>query len=231
VQLPGLPPRTDDPTVDTAQRFLASAYDSVEAVLEILTGVRKGRKERGTDIRGRLPANEEDLLRAALVFTGAGLDATLKQLIRDTLPILLESNDQAHSKFEDFALKSLGTADLANLKMLARYLTSANPRQRLIEDYIYNLTGSSLQSAEEVRKAASALGVDDPVLHKRISGLRDLFIAWNQISHELDLQRTEKQGDRSRRSRGLNPTKKLCHEGLEVGQLIVNEVGALLRRG
>jgi hypothetical protein len=33
--------------------------------------------------------------------------------------------------------------------MIARYLASADPRARLIEDYIYDLTGSSLQSAEE----------------------------------------------------------------------------------
>jgi hypothetical protein len=37
-------------------------------------------------------SNEEDLLRAAIVFTGAGLDATLKQVIRDALPSLLEND-------------------------------------------------------------------------------------------------------------------------------------------
>ncbi len=30
-----------------------------------------------------------------MVFAGAGLDATPKQLIRDTLPVLLEVNDEA----------------------------------------------------------------------------------------------------------------------------------------
>lgn len=43
--------------------------------------------------------------------------------------------------------------------MIARYLVAADPRARLIEDYIYELTGSSLQSAEEVGKTASALGI------------------------------------------------------------------------
>jgi hypothetical protein len=98
----------------------------------------------------------------------------------------------------------------------------------LIEDYIYHLTGSSLQSAEEVRKAVAALGVSDAKLRKRMDGLKPLFVARNEISHELDLQRPERRGDRARRTRAVKPTKKLCHEGLEVGQLTINAVGKLL---
>ena len=171
---------------------------------------------------------EEDLLRAAVVFTGAGLDATLKQLIRDTLPSLLEVNDQAQEKFEAFAADRLGTGEIADAKVIARYLTSPDPRVRLIEDYIYELTGSSLQSAEEVQKVAGALGIDDPQLRKRITDLRDLFVARNEISHELDLQRPEQPGDRTRRTRRIGATKGLCQEGLEVAQLIVNAVGTLV---
>ena len=122
---------------DTAQRFLASAFEAVDGVLNNLREVRERRKERGGSIRGRLTANEEDLLRAAILFTGAGLDATLKQLIRDALPVLLESNDQAHDKFERFAAERFRAAGPADGNVLARYLTSDNPRRRLIEDYIY----------------------------------------------------------------------------------------------
>ena len=57
----------------------------------------------------------------------------------------------------------------------------------MIEDYIYELTGSSLQTAEEVDKVAGALGIDDAALRKRIVGLKTLFVARNEISHELDL--------------------------------------------
>lgn len=216
------------PAIDTPQRFLASAYDAVQAVLGNLETLRQLRKQQTGDIRGRLTANEEDLLRAAVVFTGAGLDATLKQLIRDTLPKLLESNTQAHEKFETFASAQLGTGEIADTKQIARYLTSANPRERLIEDYIYALTGSSLQSADEVQKVAGALGLDEQDLRRRISGLKKLFMARNEISHELDLQQPENHGDRTRRSRRIGATEDLCFEGLEVGQLIVNNVARLL---
>ncbi len=228
MELRGLTPPHGEPGTETAQRFLASAYDSVEAVLQTLNTVRQQRRqETGRTLR-RLTSPEEDLLRAAIVFTGAGLDATLKQLIRDALPALLETSRQAHDKFESFAADKLGTAEVADTKMMARYLTSPDPRSRLIEDYIYDLTGSSLQSAEEVDKTAGALGIDDAGLRKRIAGLRGLFVARNEISHELDLQRPEQPGDRTRRSRAIDHTKTLCQEGLEVGQLIVNAVGDLM---
>lgn len=228
MELRGLSAACLEPGTETAQRFLASAYDSVEAVLQTLKTVRELRRDQTGDIRGRLTSAEEDLLRAAIVFTGAGLDATLKQLIRDTLPILLERSQQAHEKFEAFTASRLGTGEIADTKMIARYLTSPDPRGRLIEDYVYELTGSSLQSAEEVQKTAGALGIQAESLRKRINGLRVMFVARNEISHELDLQRPGQVGDRTRRSRPIGATKNLCQEGLEVGQLIVNAVGSLL---
>ena len=84
------------------------------------------------------------------------------------------------------------------------------------------------QSAEEVQRVAGALGIDHKDIRKRIGGLRVLFVARNEVSHELDLQRPEKQGDRSRRTRRMSKTINTCHEGLEVTQLIVNDVATLL---
>jgi hypothetical protein len=212
--------------VETAQRFLASAYDSVESVLTTLDTVRVARGAR----RGRLTSAEEDLLRAAIVFTGAGLDATLKQLIHDTVPHLLGQSVPAHNMFEGFAARQLGSADAVDKKRVARYLVAQSPRAQLIEDYVYELTGSSLQSAEQVELTARALGIaDDNALLARIRGLRPLFVARNEVSHELDLQRPEQAGVRTRRSRPLPATTALCSDGLEVAQLMVNAVANLLR--
>ncbi len=56
----------------------------------------------------------------------------------------------------------------------------------------------------------------------------ELLTARNEVSHELDLQRPESPGDRTRRMRAIGRTKDICQEGLEVAQLMVNGVGALL---
>lgn len=225
-----LPQAVEIPEVEVAQRFLTSAYESVEGVFATLATVRRARSEKeGKKLKGRLTLPEEDLLRAAVVFTGAGLDATLKQLIRDSLPTLLESSAQAHDKFERFAADRLGTGEIADTRAIARYLTSPDPRSRLIEDYIYELTGSSLQSADQVQTTAGALGITDGVLRKKIADLRTLFVARNEISHELDLQKLSRPGDRTRRSRAMDKTETLCGDGFVVGQLIVNDVCDLLR--
>jgi hypothetical protein len=229
VALKTLPKAVQEPETEIAQRFLTSAYESVNGVLETLATVRKVRSEKaGKKLKGRLTLPEEDLLRAAVVFTGAGLDATLKQLIRDSLPRLLESNAQAHDKFERFAADELGTGEIADTRAIARYLTSPDPRSRLIEDYVYDLTGSSLQSADQVQTTAGALGIDDSSLRTQIGGLRTLFVARNEISHELDLQELSRPGDRTRRSRAMQETETLCGDGFTVGQLVVNAVGNLL---
>jgi hypothetical protein len=229
MSLKTLPDAVQKAETEVAQRFLTSAYESVDGVLGTLATVRKVRSEKaGKKLKGRLTLPEEDLLRAAVVFTGAGLDATLKQLIRDALPGLLESSSQAHDKFERFAADRLGTGEIADTRAIARYLTSPEPRSKLIEDYVYDLTGSSLQSADQVQTTAGALGIDDGSLRQRISGLRTLFVARNEISHELDLQELSRPGDRTRRSRQMQKTETLCEDGFEVGQLIVNAVGGLL---
>ena len=229
MKLKYLPDPVQRPETEVAQRFLTSAYESVAGVLDSLATLRKVRSEKEKkELKGRLTLPEEDLLRAAVVFTGAGLDATLKQLIRDTLPKLLETSRQAHDKFERFAADTLGTGEIADTRAIARYLTSRDPRERLIEDYVYDLTGSSLQSADQVDTTAGALGISDGELRKRIGGLRTLFVARNEISHELDLQKLSKPGDRTRRSRKMQRTQALCEDGFEVGQLIVNAVGSLL---
>src|SRR5581483_3568268 len=88
------PPACGVTGTETAQRFLASAYDSVEAELMTRETLRGIRRTQGGDVRGRLTSPEEDQLRAAIVLTGAGLDATLKQLIRDTLVHLVIQNEQ-----------------------------------------------------------------------------------------------------------------------------------------
>jgi predicted phosphoribosyltransferase len=79
-----------------------------------------------------------------------------------------------------------------------------------------------------VDTVASALGIDDKAVRKAIPDLKPLFVARNEISHELDLQRLEKPGDRTRRSRPMGDTKKICDAGFRTGQQIVNAVNAIL---
>lgn len=222
--LPDLTQPATVPATEKAQRFLAGAYDAVNGVLTSLDTVCQARGRT----RGRLTSNEEDLLRAAIVFAGAGLDATVKQLLRHALPVLLDGGSpQAAEKLEAFAVSRVG--EDADPRALARYIAASSPRDALIEDYVYALTGSSLQSSEEMSNAAGALGVDDKDLRRDINALKDPFFrARNKVAHELDLSHPERPGDRSRAGRGTTETVNMCHQALNVTQRLINEVSVLL---
>ena len=142
--------------------------------------------------RGVLTDQEQDILRAALVMTCAGIDAVLKQAIRDCIETLLETDKSVRDGFERFIRKRIGgEGDVLELtsgsKFLATVLAEASPRKRLIEEYIRELTGESLQAAEEIMRTTAALGLDPKTLSLDIPRLKDIFSIRNKIIHELDI--------------------------------------------
>lgn len=226
-----LPPAKSHAATEKAQRFLASAHESVNAVFENLQVLRGAdRAKTGRDPRGRLPHNQEDMLRVAIAFTGAGLDAALKQLVRDALPTVLDRSKEAHEQFRDFVERNLGDSSTSvSARKLSSYLARGDVRGALIDNYVADLTGDSLQSSGQLFKTAKALGVADANLRKSKERLDQFFKARNQIIHELDLQHTAKQGDSSRRPRTMKTTREDCSLVFETGQDFINAVVDLLK--
>lgn len=107
-----------------AQRFLASAYDSVSSLFEQAFPALRATR---TGERGRLTHGEHDLFRAAVVFTGAGVDAVLKQALRSCAESRIEQSPKARELFEDFAVKHLQQGDEISAKRLAQLLTGTAP--------------------------------------------------------------------------------------------------------
>jgi hypothetical protein len=232
VGLSGLSPAVINDYTETAQRFLASACDTVDDVLTARLVIRNAnRATAGKGAGGAPSGSEQDMLRAAIVFSGARLDATLKQLIRDALPTVIAGvSDAAEAKFQDFVTRNItANSDAVRPAEIARLLTSPSPREELVSRYVYDLTGSSLQSRDQVFKIAAALGVSDRPIKDRKTELGNLFTARNQVAHELDLNRVREPGDRTRRIRRVGETEALCQTALETAQQMVNLVTALLR--
>ena len=87
-------------------------------------------------------------------------------------------------------------------KFLAKVLVSESPYDSLIERYIYDLTGSSLQSSEELFKAAKAMDIEHNFLRQQKRKLNSAFDVRNKIIHELDVDfESTGIGKRQRRSR------------------------------
>ena len=183
----------------------ASIYEYTHAAASsLLTAFDDAKTKRGNP-RGILTDQEQDILRAALVMSCAGLDSCLKQSIRECLEQLLEKNKQVREGFEKFIRKRIsGEGDVLELavgaKFLALVLAEREPRRRLIEEYIKELTGESLQSAEEIVRTTTALGLDHKELALDIPRLKDIFTIRNKIIHELDIDLEAKKRKRRVRS-------------------------------
>lgn len=221
---PGLEPSevTPDSSVHVAQRYLDSAYDSVASLIEETYPALRAQRPAG---RGRLTHAEHDLFRAAVVFAGAGVDSVLKQALRSCVPIQVERSDLARTKYIDFVVSHIQDGDGLDARQLAKLLVTAHPEQSLRDAYIESLTGSSLQSQNQVTASLAALGLQDQrQLFKDSQSLNALFKARNQIAHEMDMTTAGAtgRGSRTRHERTVEAYMTMCHTGLNYCQRVLN---------
>lgn len=175
----------------TSATSLVNAFDDAKT--------KRGNK------RGILTDQEQDILRAALVMCCAGVDAALKQAIRDCFEHLLENSKAVKDGFEKFIRRRIsGEGDVLELaagaKFLALVLAEKEPRKKLVEEYIRELTGDSLQSVDEVLRTAAALGLESKSLGLDISRLKQIFVIRNKVIHELDIDLSAHKRKRKVRS-------------------------------
>lgn len=213
-----------------ARAILQYAHDSAEALLAAFESVRIARNAG----RGRSTDEEQDLLRAMLVMSAAGLDSSLKQLIRDCLPALARAHESVAGELEKYVTRQLRSDPDesdggASAVFLAKLLVAESLREALLERYIVSLTGSSLQSAEEFTKACKALGVDAAAAGVRVADLRPVFTVRNRIIHELDIDFDT--GIRNRFPRAREKMIDYSNRLLAVGEEIINGVEGNLATG
>lgn len=179
----------------------ATAHAACNAILAAYELVRS---QRGRP-RGMTTDNEQDLLRSMLVMAASGVDATVKQLVQDTLPHLVATDEKAQNSFRKFVERKL-ELDAASAKggvnfpLLAAALVSPAPQARLIEEYISALTGASLQSEDSLFQVAAALGADPNQIGLIPGEIRPIFNIRNKIIHELDINLEARKRTRNLRS-------------------------------
>ncbi len=175
-----------------ATEILSACTQSTVSFHDSYIKIRAGKKGAATD-------EEQDLLRAMLIFAGAGLDAVAKQLIKDSLPIVISKKEGAELQFQRHVEKRIKKEDFSNeqeikeklnfdIKYLSKILTSINPQQVLLEDMIDDLTKDSLQSVAQVSRAGSYFDIKDTDLIPDKKSTKDAFDVRNQIAHEMDIQ-------------------------------------------
>ncbi|MBM3470231.1 MAG: hypothetical protein FJX73_05500 [Armatimonadetes bacterium] len=211
-----------------AQERLTAALESVNnALLTMSLSRAANRAVQKKDLRGRLSETQLDILRAAIAFAGAGLDAALKKLIKDTVRDIALRIPSARRKFLDFIDRHLAASDQpVDRRRLAEILVDGRGSQAaLLESYERELTGDSLQSVDQVNVVCGALGIDTRTIRERLkpgATLDQMFRARNDIVHQLDLT------DRGRKARTFTEVREFAMEALAVTQEIINAVATTL---
>ena len=128
LSLPTAPSEPAARVLSNAHVVLSHTHSSAKSFLSIF---EERQAERG---RGAPSDQDYDLLRAMLLFACSGLDSTIKHLIRDALPSVIDQVGGAESNFRTFVERRLRTEQSADL--LAATLTSHDPRRALIDELV-----------------------------------------------------------------------------------------------
>ena len=188
------PEQPASPVLVKSHTILIGAYEAASSFLTLFESTRQNRNAKGTPTD-----QEQDLLRAMLVFACAGLDSMIKQVIRDALELVIGQSEGAHGNFQVFVEKRLARQGTLDPRFLAGVLTGTDPRKVLVAELVRELTSQSLQSKDQVLRAASYFDIPSNVLAEDIRRLEEIFQSRNQISHEMDVDLN--QPNRTRRPR------------------------------
>lgn len=201
ITLIDLPQKPKSLKVKSAYLVLKYSHDTARSFLKSFESIRKNRSAKGaaTD-------EEQDLLRAMLMFTSAGLDSMLKQLIKDVLSFVIEDNIGARLQFKNYVEKKLiqkSTISSPNIdiKLLSDILVETSPKKALKQKLLDDLTSDSIQSKDQLLKVAAFFGITPDALSIDAKKLKEVFDVRNHIAHKMDIDFKQPNRNRVPRSR------------------------------
>ncbi len=214
VELSALPrkPHGCPPEIERSWARLQATHKSVSGLFTTLNDLRAAQD----DPRGAISELHRDQARAAIVFTAAGIDACLRTLLRDALATLLQDgNGPAHGAFTKHFMDNRLKGDLTQATKKA--IVDIDPRTALIDLYVQDLTGSSIQAWKDLTRCRDAPGItgskpDDSDLQTH----QDFFDARHEVAHELDLTDPSGKGTRGRRHRDIAAVGQQCDRALQL---------------
>ncbi|MDD5541950.1 MAG: hypothetical protein PHX83_02130 [Acidobacteriia bacterium] len=197
--------------------ILINAHDASSSFLDLFTNIRATRRARGA------PTDEEqDLLRAMLVFASSGLDSMVKQLVLDALPIVVGKSDGAKEMFRAHVERRIKRGSEFDHKFLAAALAENNLQVFLMDDLVSNIRENSIQSKDQLLKVVSHFDIPSNLLSKNLPLLHTIFSTRNEIIHEMDIDFT--QPNRSRRPRPFQIMVDYANELFSVANAFLAEV-------
>lgn len=225
-KLADLPKLTPPTTLRPAWKYLQGAHGSVSALLDALTVVRGANMNVARKDRGRLSNDELELLRAALVFTSSGLDASMHRLVRDVLPRLaVAAGTGSALRYQEYRKSAVreGSDDFVAA------VCSPDPHAAMLAMYVRERTKASYQGSSDLRKRVrETLGIPKAAIPDAdLSALDPFFMARNDVVHDLDYVDVKAAGFK-RHHRAQAATVTECNQVFAVAARFIQETAYLL---
>ncbi|MFD9854271.1 MULTISPECIES: hypothetical protein [Streptomyces] len=218
------------PEVVPAWWRLRSTHDSVSGLFDTLHLVRRTRAaQHNRTTRGRLHSDAQDLLRAAIVFTSAGLDATVQALIHLSVPVLIAQPGTPRLKYESF-IEQQAKAPHVDEDFLAA-LKEQDPGVALLDLYVVSKTKASFQGSSDLRdRAGASLGISNQQIPKaRFAALDAFFTARNDVAHRLDMENVGQSTTKPlTKIRAQQDVLQMCDQALLLVRELIKETAVNL---
>lgn len=222
-------PRTHAPQVRPAYRLLEGAHKSVKGLFDVATRLAEARRSANRENRGRLAQEEEDVLRAALVLTSSGLDASMKRLVNDVGRALIpRAGTSARLQYEQYLNSELTASPVST--GVHESVISTNPTEKLLSHYLAERTKASFQGSRDLKtRVRNTLGIPNlAVPDARVDALDDFFVARNRIVHDMDYQVAS--GDSmARNRRSSDATASTCADVFSLAVDFMRAAALLLK--
>lgn len=205
-----------------ATHILVYASSTAQTLFETFHLVRETQGSKGA-----ATGQQQDILRSMLVLALAGLDAAVKQLVRDTVPLLSEFSESTERAIEAFAARRLDSgSSVGGTSYLVRLLRADQTAVVLEADFVDDLTRGSMQSVDQLLSGCDVLGVKNQSLVQSVLQLRPAFELRNRIVHEMDIDFDARNRNRTPRTRAVMVEE--TNRVLETTMLIVEAVDELI---
>ncbi|MFW0150488.1 hypothetical protein ACNUDN_11775 [Mycobacterium sp. smrl_JER01] len=179
------------------------------------------RRSANSSTKGRMSKVEVDVLRSAIVFTSAGLDAAMKRLVNDVGRFLAQQpGTGARGQFEQYIREQLARPQVTESFRAA--VLSIDVSEQMLSTYLGEKTKASFQGSSDLRtRVRETLGIrKTDVPNDDLTALDDFFLARNKISHEMDLKAPDTDST-ARVHRNPDAVAAQCAEVFRVGTALI----------
>ena len=174
---------------------------------------------------------KQNIRRAIILFSCSGIDAVVKQLIIDTLELVIERDEGAQEQLRVFTERRLKKTLIdQDYSILSRLFTVKNSRKLLINMLKKELSYDSLQSSDQLFRVAAAFNImtDRLVTGDEKKNLKKAFDIRNKIIHQMDVD--FEQRDMEYFTHDDSEVEEIFMTIESVAMHFIDEVGLILKK-